>query len=363
MPDDVSRCFDIGGPDVLTYWGMMRRYAVIAGLPRRMVVPVPLLTPWLSAQWVNLVTPVPRSIAVPLISSLVHEVVCRDHDIADYVPDPARGLTGYDQAVALALARTRGVDVASRWPRATTTRARSRAPSDPLPTDPGWSGGTVYQDVRAVTTAVDAGGCGRSSGRGRRTWPPARPPNGPAGRPGRLARGVGRWRRTAGRQGAPGGSLGWWRIDDVEGPRRLRLRAQVRIPGRAWLELSAAPAAEGCVYQQRAVFEPHGLLGQLCWKLLAPLRGLRPEADGAHRHDGGRAASFPWASRGDHPGGLHPGPAGARQPTLATAVRRALQAVPVFVGTRDRPSGRPGAVPGRILEALGRSLRDRADDW
>ncbi|MCA1693372.1 MAG: NAD(P)H-binding protein, partial [Actinobacteria bacterium] len=82
LPPQVHRAFDIGGPNVLTYLEMMRRYAVVAGLPCRVVLPVPMLTPWLSAQWVNLVTPVPRSIAIPLIESLVHEVVCHDQDIA-----------------------------------------------------------------------------------------------------------------------------------------------------------------------------------------------------------------------------------------------------------------------------------------
>ena len=63
LPAAINCDFDIGGPDVLTYLDMMRRYAVVAYLPRRLILPVPVLTPWLSAQWVNLVTPVPRSIA------------------------------------------------------------------------------------------------------------------------------------------------------------------------------------------------------------------------------------------------------------------------------------------------------------
>ena len=91
LPAEVNRSFDIGGPDVLTYADMMRRYAVIAGLPRRIIVPVPLLTPRLSSLWVGLVTPVPGSLARPLVESLRHEVVCREHDIADYVPDPPEG--------------------------------------------------------------------------------------------------------------------------------------------------------------------------------------------------------------------------------------------------------------------------------
>ncbi|MGJ3561930.1 hypothetical protein ACR6C2_41985 [Streptomyces sp. INA 01156] len=87
MPADVDRAFDIGGPDVLTYQDMMRRYASVAGLRRRLIVSVPVLTPRLSSLWIGLVTPVPAALARPLTESLRHEVVCREHDIARYVPD------------------------------------------------------------------------------------------------------------------------------------------------------------------------------------------------------------------------------------------------------------------------------------
>jgi hypothetical protein len=271
VPAEVNRGFDIGGPDVLTYWEMMRRYAEVAGLPRRVVVPVPLLTPWLSAQWVNLVTPVPRSIAVPLISSLVHEVVCRDHDLAAHVPDPIGGLTGYDQAVTLALARTRRLDVPSR---ATTSKGRSRQPSDPLPTDPDWSGGTVYQDVRELATAADPA----------RLWRVIEAVGGEQGRVdptgsspawlGRVARGAEALRRRLVQPaGRPDAAPAGWQVEDEDPPHRLRLRARLRLPGRAWLELSAVPAEQGSVYRQGAIFEPHGLLGQLCWTSVAPVRG------------------------------------------------------------------------------------------
>ncbi|SDI21435.1 Uncharacterized conserved protein YbjT, contains NAD(P)-binding and DUF2867 domains [Actinokineospora alba] len=150
LPESVSRAFDIGGPDVLTYLQMMRRYAVVAGLVRRVVLPVPVLTPWLSAQWVNLVTPVPRGIAIPLIESVVHEVVCRDHDIEKYIPDPEPGLLHYERAVELALARIRNADVPTRWSDA----AWPTAPSDPLPSDPEWSGGSVYEDIREHPTSA-----------------------------------------------------------------------------------------------------------------------------------------------------------------------------------------------------------------
>jgi uncharacterized protein YbjT (DUF2867 family) len=103
LPPDVSRRFDIGGPDVLTYAQMMRRYSEVAGLRPRVLVPVPLLTPRLSSLWVGLVTPVPAGLAMPLVESLRNEVVCSEHDIAEYVPDPPEGLLTVDRAIALAL--------------------------------------------------------------------------------------------------------------------------------------------------------------------------------------------------------------------------------------------------------------------
>ncbi len=233
LPDTMNRGFDIGGPDVLTYLEMMRRYATVADLPRRLVLPVPLLTPWLSAQWVNLVTPVPRSIAVPLIESLVHEVVCHDRDIADQVPDPAGGLTGYERAVDLALSTTHTAEVPTRW----SGGATPRAPSDPLPTDPSWSGGTVYEDVRERGTRADTGAL---------------------------------WQAIE----AVAGTHGRWRVEHIQRPHLLRLRAEMPVPGRAWLEMSATPTPGGSLYRQRAVFEPHGLAGHLYWKAVAPFQNL-----------------------------------------------------------------------------------------
>src|SRR5580700_9797018 len=107
LPPDVNRRFDIGGPDVLTYAEMMRRYSEMAGLRPRVLVPVPLLTPRLSSLWVGLVTPVPAGLARPLVESLRNEVVCSERDIAAYVPDPPEGLVPLDRAIALALRHTR----------------------------------------------------------------------------------------------------------------------------------------------------------------------------------------------------------------------------------------------------------------
>ncbi|MFP5371963.1 MAG: NAD(P)H-binding protein, partial [Actinomycetes bacterium] len=140
LPPEVNRSFDIGGPDRMDYAEMMQRYAAVAGLTRRRILPVPLFTPSLSSHWVGVVTPVPAGIARPLVESLRNTVVCREHDIAQYVPDPPEGLLGFDEAVRLALRNVRTSSVATRWSSASVPGA----PSDPLPTDPDWAGGSLY---------------------------------------------------------------------------------------------------------------------------------------------------------------------------------------------------------------------------
>ncbi|GAA1213249.1 SDR family oxidoreductase [Prauserella alba] len=273
LPADVHRRFDIGGPDVLTYLEMMRGYAVVSGLPRRVVLPVPVLTPWLSAQWVNLVTPVPRSIGIPLIESLVHEVVRREHDIDAHIAPPAEGLLHYEQALELALTRIRDREVPTRWSDATWPTA----PSDPLPTDPGWSGGTMYRDVRERRTdatpeqlwdVIEAIG----GEHGWYSFPLAWSVRGWADR---IAGGVGlrRGRRDP-HELHVGEALDWWRVEAVERPRLLRLRAEMQLPGRAWLELAVEPDGDGARYRQRALFEPHGLAGQLYWRAVSPFHDI-----------------------------------------------------------------------------------------
>ncbi len=287
LPADVNRAFDIGGPDVLTYLDMMRRYAVVAKLPRRVVVPVPVLTPWLSAQWVNLVTPVPRSIAVPLIESLVHEVVARDRDIAAHIPDPREGLIHVEHAIELALARIRRSDVPTRW-------SDAGAPSDPLPTDPDWSGGSVYTDDRELATSADRETLWQviESIGGEHGWYSFPLAWSVRGWIDRLAGGAGLRRgRKDPRRLHTGEALDWWRVEKLDRPNLLRLRAEMRVPGRAWLELSAERGENGgSVYRQRAIFEPHGLAGHVYWKSIAPFHdiifgGMARNITGAAEHE------------------------------------------------------------------------------
>ncbi|MEU0112334.1 SDR family oxidoreductase [Streptomyces bobili] len=274
MPADVNRSFDIGGPEVLTYRDMMLRYAAVAGLPRRLILPVPVLTPRLSSHWVGLVTPVPASIARPLAESLRHEVVCREHDIARYVPDPPGHPLGFDEAVRLALRRVRDARVLTRW----SSASLPGAPSDPLPTDPDWAGGSLYTDCRERT--VDASredlwrvieGIGGDNG--WYSFPLAWAVRGWLDR---LAGGVGlrRGRRDAARLRV-GDSLDFWRVEEIEPGRLLRLRAEMRLPGLAWLEMFAETDEAGRTrYRQRALFHPRGLLGQAYWWSVAPFHAV-----------------------------------------------------------------------------------------
>ncbi|HEX7804521.1 MAG TPA: SDR family oxidoreductase, partial [Cellulomonas sp.] len=275
MPPDVSRGFDIGGPDVLTYREMMQRYAALAGLPRRLIVGVGVLTPRLSSLWVSLVTPVPAGLARPLVESLVHEVICKEHDIAQLVPDPPGGLIGFDRAVRLALRRVQDADVTTRWSSASVPGA----PSDPLPSDPDWAGGSLYVDERRVTVDASPEALWRviesvGGERGWYSWGLAWQVRGlldrVVGGPG-LRRG----RRVQGHL-LVDDAVDFWRVEEVVPGRLLRLRAEMRLPGLAWLELRVEPGPDDrhTVFAQRALFHPHGLAGQLYWWAVYPFHGV-----------------------------------------------------------------------------------------
>jgi uncharacterized protein YbjT (DUF2867 family) len=261
LPPEVHRCFDIGGPDVMNYAEMMQRYAAVAGLPRRRIVPVPLFTPSLSSHWVGLITPVPAGIARPLVESLRNTVVCGEHDIAEYVPDPPEGLLGFDEAVRLAVQRVRDSAVATRW----TSASVPGAPSDPLPTDPDWAGGTLYVDERTRTTDI-------AGENGWYSFPLAWRVRGALDR---LVGGVGlrRGRRDP-RRLYVGDALDFWRVEEVQAGRLLRLRAEMRLPGLAWLEFHVEHDGGPTVLRQRATFAPHGLAGHLYWWAIAAFHGI-----------------------------------------------------------------------------------------
>lgn len=274
LPPEVSRVFDIGGPDVLTYEEMMHCYARVAKLRKRVIVRVPALSPRLSAHWIGVVTPVPNSVARPLVDSLKNTVVCHEHDIAQYVPDPPEGLLGIDRAIELALARVRELRVPTRWSSAATRGA----PSDPLPSDPDWAGGSLYVDERERVVQASPESLWRvlegiGGDRGWYSFPL-----------GWRVRGwLDRWSGGPGlRRGRRdpddlfvGDALDWWRVEEVKEPELIRLRAEMRLPGLAWLDLVVERDEQGrTVFRQKALFHPHGLAGQLYWWSVYPFHGI-----------------------------------------------------------------------------------------
>lgn len=266
---------DIGGPDIMLYSEMMKRYAKVAGLRQRIIVTVPVLTPRLSSHWVSLVTPVPRRLALPLVDSLVNEVVIDPaHDARAFIAAPPAGLLDFDSAVKLALDKVRNQEVDTRW----STASVPGAPSAPLPTDPDWSGGSLYVDLREHTTTASPDalwdvieGIGGENGyySALFLWEIR-------GLLDRLIGGVGlrRGRRDP-RRLYVGESVDFWRVERCDRGSLLRLRAEMRLPGLAWLELIVDHDDAGrTVYRQRATYRPIGLLGHLYWWAVVPFHAV-----------------------------------------------------------------------------------------
>lgn len=277
-PDGGDHVYDIGGPEVLTYLDMMRGYAKVAGLPPRLILQVPVLTPQLSSYWVNLVTPVPFGLAKPLVSSLSVEVVVdpAGEDIRAVVPGPC---LPYTEAVTSALARLRDREVESSWRDAALAGHR---PAEPYPGDPDWTGGTLLTDRRTVAVSATADDVFAviSAVGGDAGWPA----HGWAWRVrGLLDRSIGGVGLRRGRRDPVrlriGDALDFWRVEElaepVDGsPGVVRLRAEMRLPGRAWLEWRMTPHGHTVELTQRALFAPRGLLGRLYWWVLVPFHGL-----------------------------------------------------------------------------------------
>jgi len=269
----VSGDFDIGGPEVFTYREMMMQYAAAAGLRKRIIIPIPVLTPRLSSGWVGLVTPVPYTLAKRLVASLKNEVVARDDSIRALIADPVGGLTGFSKAVQLALKRIKDANVETRW----TNASLPGTPSDPLPTDPDWAGGTLYQDVRVVESSdpIDVvwarvESIGGDNGYSTATWAWRL-----RGLADRLVGGVGlrRGRRDPNHL-IEGEALDFWRVEAIDRPRLLRLRAEMKMPGLAWLEFRLEETKTGTKLTQRAIYAPRGLFGHLYWASVWPMHGI-----------------------------------------------------------------------------------------
>jgi uncharacterized protein YbjT (DUF2867 family) len=262
----VTGIVEIGGPDVLSYGDMMRGYARLRGL-RRLMIPVPVLTPRLSSYWVNLVSPVPAGIARPLIEGLRNEVVVRDPG-----PASAFGLhpLPYPEALQRAIDRTDRHDIESTWFDALATPDKAS-----LSSVSSHEGMIVERRSRAVPMPPEAVFAEVERVGGDAGWPYANELWRIRGLIDRLVGGVGmRLGRRDPDRLRVGDALDFWRVEEVRRPSLLRLRAEMRVPGRAWLQYEVMPAEGGSRLVQTAFFEPKGLPGLAYWYGLYPVHGL-----------------------------------------------------------------------------------------
>ncbi|AOW94136.1 NAD(P)-dependent oxidoreductase [Rhodococcus sp. WMMA185] len=269
-----SRTYDIGGPDVIRYGEMMQIYAEIAGLGRRRILVLPVLTPKLAGLWIGLVTPIPPSLGRALIESLRDDAVASEHDIDEIIPPPKEGLTAYREAVRLALWRTDNGDVETSWAGASPVDA----PSQPLPSDPHWAGEVVYTDEHTKECDADAAtlwSVVESIG-GENGWYSSPLAWSIRGWLDRVVGGVGlaRGRRNQ-KQLNTGDPLDFWRVERIDRGTLLRLRAEMRLPGAAWLEWRVHAVGAGrSRLDQRAIFFPKGLAGRIYWYSILPFHGI-----------------------------------------------------------------------------------------
>jgi uncharacterized protein YbjT (DUF2867 family) len=238
-PLPESRIFEIGGADRVSYGGLMREYARQRGL-RRLIVPVPVLTPHLSSLWLGLVTPLYVRVGRKLIESIRHPTVVEDASaLAEFPIRPV----GCSEAIAAALREDGPLLMDSRSITVAAPPEEAFAPIARIGGEAGW----YYADwLWRLRGALDrmVGGPGLRRGQPR---------------PVRLR---------------PGDALDCWRVEACEPGRLLRLKAEMKLPGRAWLEFQVEGDGAGSVIRQTATFDPRGLAGRAYWYLVYPLHQL-----------------------------------------------------------------------------------------
>jgi uncharacterized protein YbjT (DUF2867 family) len=263
LPLAGSRIFEIGGPDQVSYLEMMREYARQRGL-KRWMIPVPVLSPRLSSLWLGLVTPVYARVGRELVDSLRNETIVHDSSAAEiFTVRPF----GFRQALTRALANEDRQFAETRWSdafsslRSTSSSGvpkygrriidsrsmrSSAAPEiafkavERLGGKTGWYYGDWLWSLRGLLDLF-FGGAGLR--RGRRD-------------PDHLY---------------VGSTLDFWRVEDIQPNRLLRLSAEMRLPGRAWLQFEIEPVGTGSSLRQTAIYDPAGILGQLYWYILFPI--------------------------------------------------------------------------------------------
>ncbi len=268
-PASKGRTIEIGAPDVLTYADMMLTYAKIRGL-RRWIIRVPVLTPRLSSYWVHWITPVSAAMATPLIEGMRNELIVRDHSAHLLFPDIKP--IDFETALHLALARVEKGHIETLWSDAL---ASSKGDIKPLylTQEQGMLIERRQQQVDAPPNAVFRAFSGLG---GERGWPPYNWLWEVRGAIDRLLGGVGmrRGRRHPDKL-RRGEALDFWRVEEVEPDRLVRLRAEMKLPGEGWLQFEANPREDGGTdLVQTAYFAPKGLSGLLYWYGIYLLHGI-----------------------------------------------------------------------------------------
>ncbi len=267
LPDDGrSRVFEIGGATIASYGDLMREYARQRGLWRAMI-PVPLLTPRLSSLWLGLVTPVYARVGRELIGGVRNRSVVRDFSALETFPIRPLPL---GECIARAIAQHRRDGAESSWSDARSSARPVRARQET-------AYGARLVDAREihVDAAPPAAFAPIRRIGGARGWYFA---NGLWRIRGWMDLLVGGPGLRRGRRDPEhlrvGDALDFWRVDAFEPERRLRLTAEMRLPGRAWLEFDVAPEGSGSRIRQTATFDPAGPLGPLYWYALLPFHAL-----------------------------------------------------------------------------------------
>ncbi len=258
--ETIGQTLDIGGSEVLSYREIMKIMADELGLPRRLVIPVPFLTPRLSSLWIHLVTPLSSHIARPLAEGLRNRVVCRNNEASSLMP---QRLLSVREAIQAALGREQGGEVETSW-----------SDAGAIPGDPNWAGGATYTHteetlINATPHQVFSTVCRIG---GRNGWYAADYLWQIRGLLDRLVGGPGLRRGRRSSTGIKyGDALDFWRVTAVDTDRRLELRAEMKLPGVATLELIMEADGDTTRLAQTARFQPRGLVGILYWYAVMPL--------------------------------------------------------------------------------------------
>lgn len=267
LPVADFRIYEIGGADRMSYADIMRAYARHRGLRRRML-PVPFLTPFLSSLWLGLVTPLYARVGRKLIQSIVHSTVVRDDAaLRMFAVQPV----GVDEALRRASAAEERQFAATRWSDAVSSGGGRQ------PAAAATRFGNRLVDSRTAPVAVPRAVAFRPIQRigGLTGWYAWNQLWRLRGFLDLLVGGVGSRRgRSSAKTLRVGDTVDFWRVEALEPDRRLRLVAEMRVPGRAWLEFEVTGEGDAATIRQTAIFDPIGLLGRAYWYALVPLHEL-----------------------------------------------------------------------------------------